>query len=794
MSKGKYIAPVIIAVLLVITVFAVVNMNDRYEVIQDLAQVKENAQELYSKGDMDNAIFQLQAYCNEKVTDVEARAMLGDWYLESGDEENAYASYLEAAKRKKYEEERFPSLTVRNSTEILTGPVNDIVIEITPDVRYTKDMTLMITGHNLVTETVKGKISEGEYILSEEEYYRTTDWFDVDPKGGYLTMSGGFNMAIWQFKDENGMICNGAESPNQYRLRDTVSVNVYQMARAVIPEDARACRVTYFDAREENVTDSMDEQLTIVYGRLPGESVESDYSYYEIPDLCEGEKIVYKDNEWTMHTKDGEAISLDWKKPSVEKGSYFTIQGTLPGRVSFANTKYADYSKSGIYTIQFEVLNPSATGQRLDDAKNLTFNGVLGEDNFTTGENHFDYVYPWSEIKLCAIKDGKILYSGESGFSTDGSAGDVFVEIPKFYSKRSVDQMHDTISISGEKHEGFEVDEAFLTENGEADKIYIAAYLTGEGFSSVSKANPILSLSPDEINAGTWAKGDGYREIDYAALGAVQKLFMVETGVRNSQYLFMGICAYSLPSGNKESVAVALSDRTKTNCIEVDAAFTFEEGNNIVLYNINNYDNDIKRALSNAKRITTVIDNEDGTQFVYFSGDPITVRRGVTAIAQIAITNGTTSSISYHTGATSRDRGTVAFKYRYIENLWGNAYVYIDKVNVKDGVVTLTDREGKSHRLSYALPEGSGVLDSIVNRVGYDAKHSTVMLPSLVGEGATISTCYGDSYFDEGAEGQDNVLYYGGAWNTKATAGLFSYMVADKEPKINATGRMMYIK
>lgn len=796
-NKAKYMIAGLIAALAICAVAAVIYMNNKYDVINNISELKESAEKLYAEGNIEDAIFRMESYCNNVVTDIEAKATLGDWYMETGDESKAYSIYYEAAMRKKPVEERIAALTARNTKKVLTEPIDEIVLEITPDVRCTKNMTLTVTGHNLVPEKVfEGKITDMEAALTEEDLYYTTDWFEVDPDGKYLTMSGGFNCAIWQFKDENGVITNYAESANRYRTKDTYSTNVYQMARVIIPETAAKCRVTYFDLSKKEETSSTEEKLTIVYGRMPGESRETNYNNYKIPDLKEGEKIVYENNEWKFVTDSGETVLSDWEKPCIEKGSYFAVNGTLPGKVSFEKSTYASYSKDGIYTIQFDVTNPSATGERLDDAKNLAFNADVGTSKFNVGENHFDNIYPWSEMKLCAIKDGKITYAGESGFTTNGSAGDVFVEIPKFYFKRTVGERYDTISISGEKHEGFEVDEAFLTKNGEADKIYIAAYLTGSdknGFNSCAGESPVLNLTPDEIKKGTEAKGEGYRELDYAALSAVQKLFLVETGIRNSQYLFMGICAYSLPSNDIENISVAINSKTKTNCIEISREYTFIEGNNIVLFDIDNYENSISSM--DVREITAVIADDANTQSVYFSGDPVTVKKGKTAIAHIATSNGTTGSVSGHTGTVSTERGTVAFKYRGIENLWGNTFVYIDSITVKNSVATITDRRGNKHDVLYKLPQHKDdVYDSMINKIGYDVEYNGIMLPCLTGEGATISTHYGDAYFDNGEENTDNALYYGGAWNSRATAGLFAYTVASKEARINASGRMMYIK
>ncbi len=803
-KRLKILCIALIAVLLLVAVVAIVDMESRKGDIDDIYDVKENAVELYAAGDVDGAIYQMEVYCTYMSTDNDARAILGDWYMEKGDEEKAYECYYNAALYKELSEERIPALSVKNTEEIILVPINEVVMEITPDVRATKDMHLIVTGHNLVPDVVyEGRINGKERELSDEERYYTTDWFSVDPEGKYLTMSGGFNAAMWQFKNAEGEITHYAVSSNTYRQKDTYSVDVYQMARASIPEESTWCRVTYYDKSREDITASPDEKLTIVYGRLPGESREADYATYEIPDLKEGESIIYTGGAWTL-LKDGKVTPLeDWKIPSIERGSYIMIGGTLPGKVSFEKSRYADFGKEGIYTIKFDKNNPSAMGERGDDAKNFGFNAAVSEGTIALGENHFDNVYPWKDMKLCNIKDGEVVfYEGEEAFSATGASGDVFVEIPKFYVRRVADGEYDTISISGVRHEGFEIDEAFIKENGEeADAVYVAAYLTSldenGNAESVAGVNPVLDIAPSELKARSAQKG--YKEIDYHALAALQKLFMVETGLRNSQYLYLGTCGYTIASADSESgsYAVARTDNVKTNCIVVDSTYHFETGNSVVIFDASDYENTIDAAKKDVRTVKTVIDNNDGTQSVYITGEPIDVWMTKTAIAHTALENGSARRVVGHTGAISTARGTVAFKYRNVENFWGNAFVYIDGVTINGRNVTLEKRSGKKVNLGYMLPEteSRNAVDNMVRSVGFDSENPLVMLPDSVGDGATISTYYGDAYISS-ADEKEYVLHYGGGWNSKASAGLFNFAAVAKadETYNNASGRMMFIK
>ncbi len=775
MKRSEKIAIVVIALLMIAALLCVGMMNKKYNIVTDLSEVKEKAEKLYREGNIEEALNAMDAYCNQAVTDIEASAVLGDWYMESGRDAEAAECYRRAAMNKKAED-GILAVTVKNGNAVLKEPVSSYKLTITPDVRRTMGMTLKITSANLFDGTSEaGRINKTEAELIGKDRYMTTSWFPVTEKGGSLTMTGGFNTALWQFRDKGGEIIRYAESQNTYRDPESTNVNNYQMARVEIPPSAAWCRVTYMD--NERGAD-MDEPLRIVFGKLPKESGGSFSAFYQIPDLFEGDKIVYENGSWT-YTKNGIEETLLWETPFIERGSYIEIGGALPGRADFTGSVKAKKSRDGIYTVGFLRESPEAVGVRMDDAFGLGFNAAAGNEFLAEGESDFDDIYPWSEMRLCAIKDGKVTYEGEYGFSRDGSAGDVFVEIPKFYSRRTVEDGCDKISVSGEMHEGFSTDEAFITPSGEADKIYIAAYLSSEEdgrAASISGKNVKLNLSAAEIERS--AVESGYREMDYAAYGAIQKLFCVETAMRSSQLLYMGVCAMR---PEDSGYFTAVETRKNTNTITLEAP-PFIEGARIAIFGAG--DKALESALPDAREIVKIIDNGDGTKTIYFSGEPMNITAGVTRAFCTAEATGGTDALSYHTAAVSTARGTVSFKYRNIENLWGNAEVYIDKIRSEDGYISLTDRRGDRKRLSYSLPIESGMIKSL----GFDRDNPALMLPESTG--ATASTYTGDMF----TIGEGECLFIGGSFYSREEAGLFALRTGAYEEKVlSAAGRMMYV-
>ncbi|MCD8048759.1 MAG: tetratricopeptide repeat protein [Clostridia bacterium] len=804
-NKAVYAILAVIAVLVIAAVASVKMMNARYNTVTEISEVKSEAEKLYSEGDLEGAIEKMEAYCAHSVTDIEAAATLGDWYLESGDEEKAIQTYYSAAQNKSADDADAARLNVKNTSAVLTAPIQKQRLEITADVRMTKNMTLTISNGSIpLGEPQAGRIDKDEEELVEESRYLTTEWFDVDPAGEYLTLFGGFNCAHWQYRKDDGTIIYSV-SNYLYNSADEYGTEVHQMSRVSIPDNAVSFRVTYYDFEKEETTAGSDFPVTIVYGQLPTTIKKGEIWEYEIPDLKEGEKIVLDDDTWTFVSSDGSVSVLDWEAPEIEYGSYMAIEGDLPGIVDYNGSDMSDYAKNGIYTIKFSNDTSEIVGEREDDAKGLHFNAANGNTLMNAGGNDFDNIYPWSEIKLCAIKDGKIIYDGETGFATNGSAGDVFVEIPKFYSRRVEEDGYEIISISGELHEGFELDEAFVTEGGELDAIYIAAYLSSENedglAQSVSGEMPMLNVTAEDVIEAAEGRGEGYHEIDYAALAAVQKLFMVETGMRNSQALFSGICNLTEPSieGNS-TYALALTDRSGTNVIVVSTDYEFSVGDNVIIFEPAKYDTAIDDAIDDVRQVTSVIDNGDDTQMIYFSGETMNISEGKHALAHIALKTGTTNVLNYPTASENAYSDSAAFRYRYMENIWGNVNVLLDSITIRnEREITVESRSGESKSVSYSLPYGAlDTSGAMIKSLGVDEDDQSVMLPAHIGNGASSSTYYGDTLvydYDYSDTSGEAFIWYGGAWHSLETGGLFSYRACSASKRnLSGGGRLMYIK
>ena len=182
--------------------------------------------------------------------------------------------------------------------------------------------------------------------------------------------------------------------------------------------------------------------------------------------------------------------------------------------------------------------NPNAL-ERTDKAVGL--NVTVGASEITSD---FDNCYPWSNIEEV----------------TDG-AGNVFVKIPKFYSKitKNADGTYKH-QLSGVKHEGF--DTLFKVGNNEIDYVMVGKY-EGSGTSSriYSKSGqpPLVSIKMDDYRNGCKANGEGYQQYDFLIDLIIKELWLVEMATTNSQSIM-----YGYANGNKSKINTGATDTVTT--------------------------------------------------------------------------------------------------------------------------------------------------------------------------------------------------------------------------------------
>lgn len=178
---------------------------------------------------------------------------------------------------------------------------------------------------------------------------------------------------------------------------------------------------------------------------------------------------------------------------------------------------------------------------RTDDAVGL--NVTVGTSEITSD---FDRCYPWVDMQEVTDKDGN-----------------VFIKIPKFYSKitRNSDGTYKH-QISGVRYEGFST--LFIDgEGNEIDYVLVGKY---EGSGSASRvysksgATVLVNVTIDAFRTGCKANGNGYQQYDILIDTIIKELFLVEMKTTNSQSIMQGYTA----SSNSAAIATGRSDEVKT--------------------------------------------------------------------------------------------------------------------------------------------------------------------------------------------------------------------------------------
>jgi len=350
-------------------------------------------------------------------------------------------------------------------------------------------------------------------------------------------------------------------------------------------------------------------------------------------------------------------------------------------------------------------------------------------------------------MRRCLLADdGTVNYytdPSNSALKEDGSAsvltgadGQVMVEIPMFYVKRSVSGTVTTWAVADVPLDGFELHPAFIKNGKVVPFRYYSAYdacvfdvsasayisglnrdnpvsntpnvdvtaSTGDKLSSVSGIYPMVGLTRAEFRTIAANRGAGWRQLDWTLFAAVQLLYLVE---------FQSF-----------------------------------------------YSQDITGAGNTAGSYLTQSDNQNQS--------PHTI-----AGASDSLGNGSTNTT---TGAgVDAKPGTSFMSFRGIENLYGNCWNWADGINVNvtaNGNVHVTnngadfaDNTSTNMQLvSTTAPTSSGFVSAIAAIDNYFIASSV--------SGGSSTTYLTDQWF--GSASSNRVVRVGGAASSGANAGAFA--------------------
>ena len=201
-----------------------------------------------------------------------------------------------------------------------------------------------------------------------------------------------------------------------------------------------------------------------------------------------------------------------------------------------------------IYGVQIDTTNsnPSTAITYTDDAVGFTpARGNNGNYQRGTIEDFF----PFNQIKPCLLKNGAVVgyldptnfakfEGGDAADITSGDAGDVMIEIPRFYYKIARVGNYVQVKISNKKLTGY-TDYAFSYKGSVKEKFYIGAYLgyvdADSKLRSLSGKVVTGSKTIGAFRTAAQANGSGYEQLSFNKLTALQVLYVLQFCGLNSQ-------------------------------------------------------------------------------------------------------------------------------------------------------------------------------------------------------------------------------------------------------------------
>lgn len=147
-----------------------------------------------------------------------------------------------------------------------------------------------------------------------------------------------------------------------------------------------------------------------------------------------------------------------------------------------------------------------------------------------------------------------------------------------------------------------------------------------------------------------------------------------------------------------------------------------------------------------------------------------------------AVNSGNTDRMTYHTGRAAGTDGSTAVQYRWIENLWGNVYQWVDGFNANGTTAyccldpsKYADDTTTGYTQIGTLPASGWIKDLTVTDNG-------LLIPETVG-GSETTFIPDYAYSSSGWLG----LFVGGSWNNGSDAGLL-YFGANSTSSYSSSG------
>lgn len=425
------------------------------------------------------------------------------------------------------------------------------------------------------------------------------------------------------------------------------------------------------------------------------------------------------------------------------------------------------------YGVRRAIGSSSPALERVGDAVGLTAAVGVGD---TPATNDFDNIYPWSHMRRCNLDDnGNVTaYEGEPSYSTNGSNGQVMVEIPRFYQKHEIVDGYEYWWVCEMPLGGYRLSPAFIGSSGQVlDKIYIGAY--DAGYDGTSKATSVAGVHPEVRRSRTSfrtiakARGTGWQLLDIAMMcDVVQFLFIVEFATTHCQSIINGVTNLSYTATH----AAAFTELAANRIVIPNAqAAAYVVGQSIEIGTSQG-----GGQIAKGRVITEITPLADGINTaLVFDGEAVDVTQGNLVYSSGWVSGGADGVVASSGSATSDSSGKSPFKWRGIENAWGNVFQWIDGVNITDNQAWVSLTPAEYDDTSVAAPYKklnfkNGNENGYVKTLGEDINYPWARFPTETGASAT--TYYSDYYYQISGL---RACCLGGSLHNGTSAGLFFF-------------------
>ena len=412
------------------------------------------------------------------------------------------------------------------------------------------------------------------------------------------------------------------------------------------------------------------------------------------------------------------------------------------------------------YGVRWKTRNPFDLGERCFSAQNLRARFGVGR---TTGESDFNAIYPWSEIRRCNVKrEGDqtlITYDDDPAFRLDGSNGDVFVRIPKFYVEKYEENGYEYRVVSGK---GSTPHPAFIENGRELDAVYVSAfegYIDEEGLlRSVANVIPTSNLTAQQFLDAAQRRGPQYTLYDMRTVDMLFTLIAVEFGSRNTGNIFgYGIADYKQPLEEEweadGNIYYAQREEKHTNsiCCKNQIRPIITVGSNICICKGN------QQNILTFARLTNI--EKSGRNTIYtFDGPAIDITRDCFIGNCAQSTNWIETCMAPHFSPTGRSnmmekgfspRERNAMRYRWMENLVGNVWHFLPDITFFNRQMYICSDMMNYRFACYDYPYepfGELLTENKDNGSPEDKLHVNTWVSSLMTDSPMKGVAFGDAY------------------------------------------------